>query len=87
MISRHRACPYLHWLTRMWCLQMKTHDHLIIKAPVVVSDRIQPIYMRQMDILHKAERFRPSYNVMKQRHDDVRLLPLLLRACLRMLRA
>merc|ERR1712166_962392 len=26
--------------------------------------------MRQMQVLHKAERFRPSYNQMKQRHDD-----------------
>jgi len=50
--------------------QMKTHDHLVMKAPAVVIDRVHPIYMRQMDILHKAERFRPSYNVMKQRHDD-----------------
>lgn len=50
--------------------QMRTHDHLIQKAPTVVSDRVRPIYMKQMDILHKAERFRPSYNIMKQRHDD-----------------
>lgn len=50
--------------------QMKTHDHLIMRAPPVVGDKIKPIFMRQMKILHKAERFRPSYNIMKQRHDD-----------------
>lgn len=50
--------------------QMETHDHLICKAPPVVHDRVAPIYMKQMKILHKAERFRPSYNIMKQRHDD-----------------
>jgi len=50
--------------------QMKTHDHLIMKAPALVNDKVAGIYMKQMDILHKAERFRPSYNIMKQRHDD-----------------
>merc|ERR1711990_1017958 len=50
--------------------QMKTHEHLIQKAPTVVGDRIKPLFLRQMEILHKAERFRPSYNIMKQRHDD-----------------
>jgi len=50
--------------------QMKTHDHLIMKAPHLIDDAIDPVYMKQMDILHKAERFRPSYNIMKQRHDD-----------------
>lgn len=50
--------------------QMRTHDHLIMAAPTLVEDKVDPIYMRQMEILHKAERFRPSYNIMKQRHDD-----------------
>jgi len=50
--------------------QMRTHDHLIMKAPHLVEDKVASIYMRQMEILHKAERFRPSYNIMKQRHDD-----------------
>jgi len=50
--------------------QMETHDHVICRAPAVVGDRVAPIYMKQMKILHKAERFRPSYNIMKQRHDD-----------------
>ena len=49
---------------------METHDHVICRAPAVVGDRVAPIYMKQMKILHKAERFRPSYNIMKQRHDD-----------------
>lgn len=50
--------------------QMETHDHLISSAPTLVNDKVDPIYMRQMDVLHKAERFRPSYNQMKKRHDD-----------------
>lgn len=50
--------------------QMSTHDHLIMGAPHLVDDQVKPIYMKQMKILHKAERFRPSYNIMKQRHDD-----------------
>lgn len=50
--------------------QMDTHDELIMKAPAVVKDTIAPIYMRQMQVLRKAERYKPSYNQMKQRHDD-----------------
>jgi len=48
----------------------RAHDTLVQSAPVVVHDKIDPIYSKQMEILHKAERFRPSYNIMKQRHDD-----------------
>merc|ERR1711907_396716 len=50
--------------------QMETHDDLVSRAPTIVNDKVDAIYMRQMQILHKAERFRPSYNQMKQRHDD-----------------
>lgn len=50
--------------------QMDTHEELVAKAPTVVNDRVAPIYLRQMQVLHKAERFKPSYNQMKQRHDD-----------------
>ena len=55
-------------------LQMRTHDHLIMKAPPLIDDKMERVYLRQMQILRKAERFRPSYNIMKQRHDDVSLL-------------
>merc|ERR1712054_229613 len=48
----------------------KSHDKLVMSAPIVVDDKVKPIYIKQMDILHKAERFRPSYNIMKERHDD-----------------
>jgi len=50
--------------------QREIHDDLIGRAPTVVSDKVLPIYMRQMQVLHKAERFKPSYNQMKQRQDD-----------------
>lgn len=50
--------------------QMDTHEDLVAKAPTIVNAKVAPIYMRQMQVLHKAERFKPSYNQMKQRHDD-----------------
>jgi len=50
--------------------QREIHDDLIGRAPLVVEDRVKPIYMKQLQVLHKAERFKPSYNQMKQRQDD-----------------
>jgi len=50
--------------------QKEIHDDLIGRAPLVVQDRVEPIYMKQLQVLHKAERFKPSYNQMKQRQDD-----------------
>lgn len=50
--------------------QSQFHDKLVADAwmaPPIVEDKVLPIYMKQMETLHKAERFKPSYNQMKER--------------------
>jgi len=54
----------------MLAKQQNMHDKLVMAASGVVHDRMPPIYMRQIELLAKAERFKPSYNQMKQRCDD-----------------
>merc|ERR1711988_104964 len=54
----------------MLARQMEIHDELLQKAPVLIDDKMDPIYLRQMQVLRKAERWKPSYNQMKRRQDD-----------------
>ena len=52
-------------------VQRFLHDDMVGRAPTVVEDRVLPIYMRQMKILHEAERFKPSFNQMKAQQEEV----------------
>ena len=56
-------------------MQLVQHDKLVAAAwmaPPVVEDKVLPIFMKQMEILHNAERFLPSYNQMQERVAQVR---------------
>jgi len=59
--------------------QMRVHDELLESAPILVENKIDPVYMRQMEILHNQERWRPGYNEQKRRIDDDILLSNLIR--------
>merc|ERR1711865_240718 len=54
----------------MLARQLMQHDKLVAAAwmaPPVVEDKVLPIFMKQMESLHNAERFLPSYNQMQER--------------------
>jgi len=59
--------------------QRYLHVDMVGRAPTVVEDRVLPIYMRQMKILHEAERFKPSFNQMKARQEEDSVMTNLLR--------
>ena len=59
--------------------QMRVHDELIESAPTLIDTKVAPVYLRQMEIQHAQERWRPSYNEQKRRADDDILLANLIR--------
>jgi len=54
----------------MVATQMKMHNDMWQTTKAKVEHEIEPKYMKVMDILHRAERFRPSYNQQKEKADD-----------------
>jgi len=58
---------------------MRVHDHLIENAPILINNKIDPVYMNQMETMHARERWKPSYNEVKRMADDDILLAHLIR--------